>query len=80
MLGTKNLMKARTELHERNHSDVHVRTRAFDHARDILLQEKHLVLKGKPGEGKTYLALSLVADLIEMDKEISPVEINNTHE
>ncbi|KAK3583378.1 hypothetical protein CHS0354_040340 [Potamilus streckersoni] len=74
------LMRAKIELHVKEHSDVHVRTRALDHAINILLNENHIVLKGKPGEGKTYLALSLVADLVEMKKEISPVEISNTQE
>ncbi|KAL3872338.1 hypothetical protein ACJMK2_040269 [Sinanodonta woodiana] len=67
-------------MHTCSNTDVHVKTRAFKHARDILFTYKHLVLRGKPGEGKTYLALSLIADVMEKFNKVQPVQIHNAKE
>ncbi|KAK3608445.1 hypothetical protein CHS0354_035447 [Potamilus streckersoni] len=74
------LTKGRIEVQQRDNADFHVKTRAFDNAKDILLQYKHLVVQGKPGDGKTYLALSLVADIIKMDNERQPVALYDMEE
>ncbi|KAL3853732.1 hypothetical protein ACJMK2_017249, partial [Sinanodonta woodiana] len=70
------LTKGLIRVHNEKKKNIHVHTRAYHNATKILQNYRHLVLRGRPGDGKTHTALSLIANLMETYQEMQPVKVD----
>ncbi|XP_062592261.1 putative ankyrin repeat protein RF_0381 [Saccostrea cucullata] len=59
--------------HQQEMEEVLVKTRAFDRAKELLEKNRHVVIIGVPGAGKTTLAMCLL--MISMDEGKRPLQV-----
>ncbi|KAL3880297.1 hypothetical protein ACJMK2_032545 [Sinanodonta woodiana] len=68
------------EQHRSHAEKSFIETRGYKTGKEILQQYRRLIITGKSGQGKTYLAYQLLKTMMTVDSNVKPLIISNVEE